>query len=255
MARPRTRVAGVTHQYVFIGGLHRSGTSLLQRCICADPQVTGFSGTGVPEDEGQFLQSVYPPALLYGGAGRFGFDARAHMTEDSPLATAEKRARLEWEWGYHWDAERPVRVEKSPPNMLKMRFLQALFADAYFVMMVRDPIAVTMSTSRWSRESSLTRLMHHWVHCHDIMWADAPSIRRLKVVHYEQFVRDPKTVLAEIGEFLELGRLQGGDEVIPGLNGSYQQRWRRTGALRRLDAAFAVRRYQHDVSRLGYSLR
>jgi hypothetical protein len=245
----------MTYRYVFIGGLHRSGTSLLHRCLCADPRVAGFSATGVPEDEGQFLQSVYPPALLHGGPGRFGFDVRSHMTEDSPLATAETRARLEWEWGYHWDPARPVRVEKSPPNMLKMRFLQALFPDSSFVMIVRDPIAVTMSTVRWSRESSLTGLVHHWVHCHDIMWADAPRIRRLKVVRYERFVRDPAAVLAEIGEFLELGRLQGGEEVLPGLNTGHRQRWRHAGPLRRLDAAVAVRRYQHDVSRLGYSLR
>jgi hypothetical protein len=139
--------------------------------------------------------------------------------------------------------------------MLKMRFLQALFPEASFVMMVRDPIAVTMSTARWSRESSLTALVHHWVHCHDIMWADAPRIRRLKVVRYERFVHDPAAVLAEIGEFLELGRLQGGGEVVPGLNTGHRQRWRGAGPLRRLDAAVAVRRYQRDVSRLGYSLR
>ena len=49
------------YRYVFVTGLHRSGTSLLARCIAQHPQVSGFSGTGVPEDEGQLLQSVYPP--------------------------------------------------------------------------------------------------------------------------------------------------------------------------------------------------
>jgi hypothetical protein len=248
-------MAGVTPRYVFIGGLHRSGTSILHRCIAADPRVTGFAGTGVPEDEGQFLQSVYPPALLYGGAGRFGFDPRSHVTELSPLATAEKRDRLVWEWGYHWDTDRPVRVEKSPPNMLKLRFLQALFPDAHFIIMVRDPVAVTMSTSRWVRESSLTSLVHHWVHCHELMWADATHIRRLKVVHYEDFVRDPGAVLADVGRFLELGRLEGWSDVRPGLNAAYHRRWSGSGPLRRIDAAVAVRRYQREVRRLGYSLQ
>ncbi len=245
----------MSHQYVFVGGLHRSGTSLLHRCIAADPRVTGFSHTGAPEDEGQYLQSVYPPALLYGGAGRFGFDPRSHMIETDPLATAEKRDRLAWEWGYYWDPARPVRIEKSPPNMLKMRFLQALFPDAYFVMLMRDPIAVTMSTSRWRRESSLTRLMHHWVRCHEIMWQDAPHIHRLKVVHYEDFVQRPAEVLADVGAFLDLGTINPGEEVRPGLNVAYQRNWSSANPWRRIDAALATRRYQDGVSRLGYSLR
>ena len=48
------------HTYVFVGGLHRSGTSLLARSLEAHPSVSGFRDTGVPEDEGQHLQSVYP---------------------------------------------------------------------------------------------------------------------------------------------------------------------------------------------------
>ena len=48
---------------VFVGGLHRSGTSLVHRCLALHPAVSGFSGTGVPEDEGQHLQTVYPAGL------------------------------------------------------------------------------------------------------------------------------------------------------------------------------------------------
>jgi hypothetical protein len=44
---------------VFIGGLHRSGTSIVHRCLSDHPDVSGFQSTGVWEDEGQHLQSVY----------------------------------------------------------------------------------------------------------------------------------------------------------------------------------------------------
>ena len=50
------------HRFVFLAGLHRSGTTLLARLLAAHPEVSGFSGTGAPADEGQLLQSVYPAA-------------------------------------------------------------------------------------------------------------------------------------------------------------------------------------------------
>ena len=62
------------------------------------PDASGFRDTGVPEDEGQHLQSVYRPARAHGGPGRFGFDPGAHLTEDSPLVTDENRARLAADW-------------------------------------------------------------------------------------------------------------------------------------------------------------
>ena len=60
------------HRFVFLAGLHRSGTTLLARLLAAHPEISGFSGTGEPADEGQHLQSVYPAARVYGGPGRFG---------------------------------------------------------------------------------------------------------------------------------------------------------------------------------------
>jgi hypothetical protein len=65
-----------------------------------------------------------PQAPRKDGFGRFAMLPEAHLTEKSRLVTYENRLRLFREWGTHWDLSRPVLMEKSPPNMMWMRFLQ-----------------------------------------------------------------------------------------------------------------------------------
>src|SRR5438034_3037011 len=86
------------YKYVFVCGLHRSGTSVLGRNIARFENCTGFKNTGVTEDEGQFLQNVYPVAFTYGGPGRFGLDPGTHRTESSPLLTPENVAKMRASW-------------------------------------------------------------------------------------------------------------------------------------------------------------
>src|SRR5579862_6352520 len=97
-----------THAFVFLCGLHRSGTTLLFRMLREHPEMTGFANNKVAtewtplEDEGQFLQGVYPPALCYGGPGSFAFAPDAHVTEESELLTPENKAQLAADWYPYW---------------------------------------------------------------------------------------------------------------------------------------------------------
>lgn len=241
---------------VFISGLHRSGTSVLHRLLAAHPQVSGFHDTGAPEDEGQHLQSVYPPAKPFGGPGRFGFDPRSHMDETHPLATPENAERIFAEWSRHWRADATVLVEKSPPNLVRTRFLQALFPTASFITLLRHPVAVTCATEKWRPKDGIDRLLEHWVVCHERFEADRPHLHRSTVVRYEELVTDPERVLAELFRFVGVEPVPAGEPVHSRINGKYFERWEelRRGFFSRSRLRRATERFEDRVRAFGYSL-
>jgi hypothetical protein len=242
------------HRFVFLAGLHRSGTTLLARLLAAHPEVSGFSGTGVPADEGQHLQTVYPAAKVWGGPGRFGFAPEAHFTE--ALAAEPKARRLFEEWSPHWDLSRPVLLEKSPPNLLKTRFLQALFPGSAFVVIVRHPIPVSIPTARWRGTRRYDRLFAHWLRCHEIFEADLEHLERAHVLTYEQLVRDPEGVLRGIFEFLGLDPVAPSEPVEGGANEKYFRQWQEMKRDLRMRAYLDLvsARYERRVKHWGYSL-
>jgi hypothetical protein len=245
-------------RYVFICGLHRSGTSLLGRNIARMENCTGFKDTGVIEDEGQFLQDVYLTAMTYGGAGRFGFDSRAHLTETSVLFTPANAARLRESWHAYWDNSKTIFVEKTPGNLLKTRFLQAVFPDSYFIVIRRHPVAVSMANQKWKVSlAPLHNLFDHWLHCHALFEEDKKYLKHVYELSYEDYVRDPDKYHEEIAAFIGTRVPANPMEQVTGLyNERYFNRWSDflnnfafTGYYR-----FIAVKYEPKFMNYGYSL-
>lgn len=58
-AEAEQEVAG--HTFLFVGGPHRGGTTILWKCLREHPSISGFPDwVGTDYSEGMFLQSVYP---------------------------------------------------------------------------------------------------------------------------------------------------------------------------------------------------
>lgn len=245
------------HKFVFITGLHRSGTSVLADCLKEHPKISGFRETGFPKDEGQFLQSLFPIAWRYGGPGRFGFSKEMHLTEQSALLSEKNREKIFREWGQYWDLSKPFLLEKSPPNILKTRFLQALFPNSYFIFISRHPVANSYANQKWS-ETSIYSLLEHWITCHKIFNQDKKFLKNLFVLTYEDFVREPDVYLEKIYRFLGIPGFVRTIEVQKGVNEKYFALWqaaidhhnRFTKKLR----SFKYDKLEKEVYKFGYSL-
>ncbi len=245
----------MSHRYVFVGGLHGSGTSLVHRWLRAHPAVSGFSGTGVPQDEGQHLQRLLPTARSLGGRGRFGFAPQAHLTEASDLAVPSSAVKLLADWDVHWAGECAVRVEKSPPNMLRFRLLQSLFPGALFVLVLRHPLAVAASTrskGKLSRFRSRRALVKHWLHCHETFAGDRPSIQHLVVLRYEELVAAPEKGLDLVFSALGLPGIPAPERVDRTRDRAAAAQWE--ARLGRAPRPTRLLKLESQVLDWGYSL-
>lgn len=202
---PLLHVPDVTGKtFVFICGLHRSGTSLLHRLLRDHPAISGFANTGVPQDEGQYLQTILPTDRDLGGVGRIAFAANGHLTEISIEMALSVRNTLLGQWCRHHDLRKPVLMEKSPANILRSRFLQSAFPGARFLFIVRHPVPVSFSTRKWRSRLSLAELLRHWDTAHKIMLADRSYLSHSHIVRYEDLVADPAAHLGRIWRWLNL---------------------------------------------------
>jgi len=260
------------HRFVFVGGLQRSGTTMLYRYLEEHPEVSALSGTARDTNEGQHNQTVYPGEEWYGKGGRFAFRPEARFTEESPLVTPENARTLFEEWSRFWDTTKPYLLEKSPPNLIRMRFLQALFPESWFVVLLRHPVPVSLATQRWGGDR-MHRLVEHWVRAHELFVEDLPHIRRVHTVRYEDLVAEPDGVLGRAFAFLGLedpnvGRRERAEGVNAdnfqadrtlrtGVNDRYFAEWRhrKRGLVPRAYYAAIERRYERRVRGFGYSLR
>jgi hypothetical protein len=210
--------------YIFIGGLHCSGTTLLHDELSGHPLVSGFRNTGVPQNEGQHLQSVYPAAYEYGGPGRFSFFKNAHLDENSDLITPQNRLKIHEQWEKYWDSGKSYFLEKSPPNLIRTRFLQELFPNSHFITLLRHPVATGYALKKWSNDS-MFRKIQHWVHAHRILIEDVPHLKHHHFIRYEDLVKTPETVLSAVYSAVGLPFHDVSQTIHSDLNAKYFAMW------------------------------
>lgn len=258
------------HRFLFIGGMPRSGTSPLYRVVGTHPEISRLTNTKAPEDEGQFVQDIYPTDLALGGPCHFGLHPEAHLTESSSLLDGA-RERLFQSWSRYWDLSKPVLCEKSPTNIMRSRFLQAAFPEASFIFVSRHPVAYALAVRRWhmNHRLPLAPIIRNWVVCNRYLTEDMPHLKKCIVVRYDEFAADRGAGTKKIEEFLGLKPGMNAGIIRDGLNNRYFPSWRDrtyrdgTSAARNMikrvwtevETRYIEERYEHEINRFGYSFR
>ncbi|WP_410217795.1 sulfotransferase family protein, partial [Paracoccus sp. (in: a-proteobacteria)] len=226
------------HRYVFVGGLHRSGTSLLARLIAAHPQVASINDAPVPENEGCYLQGAIPHTALHGRPMHFATDPDQHLIEGHPLDTLATRQRLEADWAPWFDPSRPWRVEKSPVNLTRTRLYQQLFPLSQSILILRHPEAVAAAVGKWV-DAPAGVLIDHWIAAHHRLAQDIRHLHAVMILRYEDLVADPAGVMARVFGFLSLPAITAPEALRNG-NDDY------------LHEAPMTLRQSREVERWGY---
>ena len=240
-------------QLVFIIGIHRSGTTILSHFLGEQAAISGFENTGFPSDEGQYLQTVFPIDVDFGGVGKFAFKKKFAYTEASELVTEANRKSLIEGWCKHWDLSKSILVEKSPPNIIRTRFLQAMFPNAKFITIFRHPIAVSYATQKWAK-TSFRQLLKHWTTAHKIYLKDRPKLKQEFCFTYEELVSNPEKILSALSDFIGIDIKYSGE--FRNSNKNYFERWHgmKYEFLQGYQRKALIIEFEKAVRKFGYSM-
>lgn len=203
------------NRFVFVAGLHRTGTTLLARIIGSHPQVAAISDSPAPENEGCYLQGAIPHTALHGRPGYYATAPDEHYSEASAYNTLETKERLLADWRPWFAPEKPWWIEKSPVNLTRMRLYQQLFPTSQFIVILRHPQVMAAALAKWV-DTDPQELVRYALDAYDLMANDLAYLHSALVIRYEDLVADADGVRRSSFAFLSLDDQPAGLEIMDG---------------------------------------
>jgi len=193
-------------KWVFILGCYNSGTTLLAELLSQHPQLS------VLPDEGVMLTNKLKRPEDFGWR-RMWWKCTEMMKSADLSLTIKSAQEIKRQWAFFINKNADIVVEKSIASMLRIRFFQRYFADAYFIHIRRNPYAVAEGIQRkaqpmdvqaeiYGTQYPLELCIQQWLASQTVFENEKSQIQNLYELSYEDFTNEPEKLANEISEFL-----------------------------------------------------
>jgi len=183
-----------TEFWLFVLGLHGSGTTLMKTLLEQHPSIRSMP------KEGQFYTNAIPQVVMYGLMRRF--TARLDLFRLTEANAPMAALRAQFDWSFVYPKARGIKLEKSSTNLIRARWLQAHFTPSRFVTIFRDPYAVCASTRRRYPTVTVEEIARQWKVAHDILLEDLPYLEKNLILYYEDLCSGLEEQLQRLSDFL-----------------------------------------------------
>lgn len=194
----------------FIVGAQRSGTTWVQRMLCAHPHIVGgqeshlFSGYLAP----LWQRWEAERDLRAGGSRTVGL--ACYLTEDELAEECRRLARRVFERLEQAKPAATLLVEKTPDHGLHLPLIKRLFPDAVILHVVRDgrdAVASLLHANRRPWGKTWAPATAEWAARRWVRWVrsirrDLSAFPRQRTVRYEDLVANGPAELADLFDFL-----------------------------------------------------
>ncbi len=193
---------------IFIGGLQRSGTTLMRLLLNSHPHIACGPESKLFQQNNRLegiytdLRTIWPTIL----SPHYEFDP--HMVDQAMAALMHSTFMP-----YCQKQGKPRWAEKTPANILCIDTLFALFPAAQFIHMIRDPRDAFCSTREKAAKAKKDKpfwatrtpklVAAEWcrrINC-GLAWRERPD--RYREVRYEELVAQPEATLRIVLAFLD----------------------------------------------------
>lgn len=184
------------HRWVFLVGCNNSGTTLIHDVLAATGKF------GFMPHEGQRYTDVMRRAHKRGFQRVWTEYVSELQLDEREPTTGVPRLLFDW-FGELAPPLKPMILEKTTANAVRMRWLERALPGAAFIGIVRNGYAVVEGIKRKGGKS-VARGARHWRLVNEMMLSDAKQVRNFLLVRYEDLVAAPERTLSGISEFLDL---------------------------------------------------
>lgn len=104
-------------------------------------------------------------------------------------------------WESYWDMDKPILVEKSPPNLIRTSDILAHFHPVKFIVMVRNPYAHSEGLMR-RNNFTVKRAANFSMMCLRAQLNNVRELENTLVLTYESLVQNPAQACQQLASFI-----------------------------------------------------